>query len=78
MQRPSNVDEPGLLFRQLLENTTSRLQIKTEDPNKPRLAVDYKMIDGGTLAYLSRHLQGEREKNLRIVDCTKVPAKHLD
>ena len=41
-------------------------------------ANDLKMIDGGTLAYLSRHSQGEREKNLRIVDCTNVPAKHLD
>ena len=77
MQCLFNVDEPDLLFREVLKNTGPRLQIKMRDPKAPRLAIHYKIIDDGTKAYLSRHSPGASKRNFRIVDCSKVPEKHF-
>jgi len=72
MQCLFNFDEPDLLFRKAFNDYASRVEIKTRDRTKPRLAIHYKIIDDGAKAYLSRHLPGSSTRRFRIVDCTNV------
>lgn len=72
MQCLFNCDEPDLLFRNAFIDYASRVEIKTRDQTKPRLAIHYKIIDGGVKAYLSRHRPGSSQRRFRIVDCTDV------
>lgn len=78
MQCLFNFDEPDLVFRKALDGSSPRVEIRTYDPTKPRLATHYKIIDNGAKAYLSRHPPGKTNRLFRIVDCTKVPKSHFE
>ena len=71
-----NVDEPKLLIRREAKDSRLPVEIRIKHPDRPRCRVHYKIIDGGTKAYLSRHESGKTQRRYRIVDCTGVPKKH--
>lgn len=71
-----NVDEPRLLIRRAVNDSRLPVEIRIKHPDSPRCRVHYKIIDGGTKAYLSRLESGKTKRHYRIVDCTGVPKKH--
>lgn len=69
-----NCDEDSL-FRKELESEC-HVSIRIRSSRAPTDGIRYKIIDGGTKAYLSRHASGSSEQRFRIVDCTRVPRRH--
>lgn len=64
-----------LLFRKELERER-QVSIRTRSSCAPTDGIYYQIIDGGTKAYLSRHVCGSKDRRFRLVDCTCVPRRH--
>ena len=72
-----NAPDDSLPFMKAFGHGVDRVTIKPRDRNRHPFRTHYKIIDGGRKAYLSEHSLGSRERWFKIVDCTKVPEKHV-
>ncbi len=67
-----NFNEPTTLFRQTFDDD-DRVTIQTRPTGEARPDdTHYKIIDGGKIAYLSQHEQGESKRKFQVIDCTRV------
>lgn len=71
-----NCDD-DLLFRKELAGKP-QVTIRTRGSSAPAHEIHYKIIDGGSKAYLSRHRLGSSERKFKIVDCTRVSLRHRE
>ena len=64
-----------LLFRKELKGER-QVDVRIRSNSAPEDGIHYKIIDGGSKAYLSRHALGSKQGRYKIVDCTRVPLRY--
>ena len=50
-----------------------KVDIRFRPEPRPKSDVHFKIVDGGILAYLSRHDLGDSRRKFRLIDCRPVP-----
>ena len=66
-----NHDENDTLFRKAF-NDHDRVDIRTRSDEDRPDDTHYKIIDGGRMAYLSRHEHGSSKRKFQVIDCRRV------
>ena len=67
-----NEDDGSTLFRREFDGH-NRVTIQTRPDGDARPDdTHYKIIDGGRMAYLSRHKSGSSQRKFQVIDCTRV------
>ena len=64
-----------LLFRKELKGER-QVDVRIRSNSAPEDGIHYKIIDGGSKAYLSRHALGSKQGRYKIVDCARVPPRY--
>lgn len=64
-----------LLFRKELKGER-QVDVRIRSNSAPEDGIHYKIIDGGTKAYVSRHALRSKKGRYKIVDCTRVPPRY--
>ena len=53
-----------------------QVDVRIRSNSAPEDGIHYKIIDGGTKAYVSRHALRSKKGRYKIVDCTRVPPRY--